>query len=132
MADTIDITMFHRALWYDFLIDGNPILVPDEEIQISKEDLDGEDSGRDESGYMHRIRLREGVRSIPLSYWSVNHAEYKYMESLFSGKPEFTVRYKDPDGNEQTFTAYRSKHSITLRNHRTGDYRNYSFNVIEC
>lgn len=121
-----------RPLWYDCLVDGQPVLAPDDDIDLSFEDLDSEESGRDEGGFMHRIVLREGVRVLPLKYSVLNHNDYRYMESLFKGKPEFALTYRDPYGEIFEYTAYRSKYGITLQNHRTGRYKNYKFNIIEC
>lgn len=121
-----------RQLYEDFLIDGQPIYAPDEDMTVSYEDLDSEESGRDEGGFMHRIVLREGVKKFALSYASLSRDEYLYMESLFKGKATFSVMHRDDDGNVQEFMAYRSKHSITVRNAKTGQYKNYSFNIIEC
>lgn len=121
-----------RQYYFDFLIDGQPILAPDEDVTISYEDLDSEESGRDEGGYMHRIVLREGVKKIPLSYAFLNREEYLYMESLFRGKPSFQVECRDEHGTPMQFTAYRSKHSITISNVKTGTRKNYNFSIIEC
>ncbi len=121
-----------RKYDFEFLIDGQPILVPDEDVTISYEDLDSEESGRDESGVMHRIVMREGVKKIPLSYAFLDREEYRYMESLFKGKPSFQVDCRDENGDAMKFTAYRSKHSITVSNVRTGLHKNYSFSIIEC
>ncbi len=51
-----------------FTVNGQPMLAPDEEIGISYEDLDASDSGRDESGVMHRIVVRQKVPSWTFSY----------------------------------------------------------------
>ena len=107
-------------------------MVPDADIAVSFEDLDSEESGRDEAGFMHRIVLREGVRKVPLSYSSISSEGYLYMESLFKGKKTFLVDCRDVDGNVQSFTAYRAKHSITVHNARTGSYKNYNFSIVEC
>ena len=117
---------------FEFLIDGQPILVPDEDISISYEDLDSEESGRDESYVMHRIVGREGVKKIPLSYAFLNRDEYRYMESLFKGKPSFRVECRDESGEPLSFIAYRAKHSITVNNVKTGLHKNYNFNLVEC
>ena len=42
-----------------YLIDGKPVLVPDEGVSESYEDLDSDASGRDQSGIMHRSLIRE-------------------------------------------------------------------------
>lgn len=132
MAETVILSGMSRPLWYDCMIDGQPVLAPDGEISLSIEDLDSEESGRDEDGYMHRVVLREGMMVLPLSYRTLNHTEFRYMESLFAGKPEFEVTYRDPGGEVHEYIAYRSKYGITLINHRTGTYKNYKFNIIEC
>lgn len=121
-----------RKFDFDFLIDGKPILAPDEGVTVSYEDLDSSESGRDESGVMHRIVMREGVKKVPLTYAFLNKEDYLYMESLFKGKPQFEVECRDFDGSQLHFTAYRSKHSITIQNVRTGIYKNYTFSIIEC
>lgn len=121
-----------RQFWYDFQIDGKPVLVPDQDMALELTDLDDADSGRDESGVMHRIVVRRGMRSIPLSYAILTREEYRYMESLFAGKDEFEVECHGLDGQVEQFTAYRSKHSITIHNARTGVFKNYKFNIIEC
>lgn len=121
-----------RKYYFDLLIDGQPVLVPDAELSISYEDLDSEESGRDESGFMHRIVLREGVKKMPVSYANLSRDEYRYMESLFKGKPEFRVDCRDENGSPLSFVAYRSKHSVSIFNAKTGSYKNYSFTIIEC
>ena len=40
-----------RRFYYDFLIDKQPILAPDADLQIEYTDLDSESSGRDECGW---------------------------------------------------------------------------------
>lgn len=121
-----------RKYWRELLIDGQPILAPDADITISYEDLDSSESGRDESGFMHRVVLRTGVRKIPLQYASLTQAEYRYMESLFQGKADFQVDCRDVDGSPLSFRAYRSKHNITIFNVRAGVFKNYTFSIIEC
>lgn len=120
-----------RELFYDLQIDGKPVLIPDCDITVEPTDLDDADSGRDEAGYMHRIVLRFGVLTIPLSYASLSADEYLYMESLFKGKPSFTVEYKGLDGQVGSFSAHRAKHSITIHNALTGVCKNYKFTIIQ-
>ena len=116
----------------DFLIDGSPILIPDEGVQINLEDLDSSESGRDESGVMHRIVLREKVRKYNLPYGTLTKEEYLYLMSLFAGKPTFEVKKQEPDGSIVKFSAYCSKVGISLFNKQTGLYKNLTLNIIEC
>lgn len=121
-----------RKLYLDFRIDDVPILVPDQDLEIEYNDLDSDETGRDESGVMHRVVLREGVRKVTLNYETLTREEYLYMRSLFAGKSQFVVTYRDHDGYEADFEAYHSSHSITVRNARTGLYKNYKVSIIEC
>lgn len=121
-----------RRFYYDFLIDKQPILAPDADLQIEYTDLDSESSGRDECGFMHRILLRRGMKVWSLSYGVLTAEEYRYMESLFAEKDKFLVEYRDYNGNAGSCMAYRSVHSITVHNAKKGICKNYKFNIIEC
>lgn len=121
-----------RAFYNDFLVDGQPILMPDADVEFSFADLDSDDSGRDESGVWHRILLRSGVGSWSMNYSVLTTEEYRYMESLFAGKAEFAFTYRDINGTSVSCPAYRSDHSITLHNAKTGLYRNYKLNITQC
>ena len=121
-----------RALFYDLQIDGKPILIPDADVQMEFSDLDSSESGRDERGFMHRIVLRRRVKTWSVPYDVLTGEEYRYMESLFEGKDEFTVDYRDGNGNPAKCVAYRSKHSITIHNAKKGIFKNYKFDIMEC
>ncbi len=116
----------------DYKVDGKPIVAPDADVVISKADLDSADSGRDESGVMHRIVVRYRVKTWELSYANMTTEEYQYMSSLFAGKSEFQFTYRDLSGQIAGCTAYCSNDSITYHNARTGMYRNYKIKIIEC
>ena len=72
-----------------FLINGVPMLAPDSEVGMSYEDLDSADSGRDESGVMHRIPVRYKVGVWSFSYSHLTTPELQYLESLFPEAGEF-------------------------------------------
>lgn len=117
-----------------FLINGKPLLVPDSEVGVSYEDLDSADSGRDESGVMHRIPVRYKVASWSFSYEHLTEAEKQYMENLFPDAADFSFTHPSRTDASVAVTtrAYRSKYSISWKNARTGLWNNYSFNIIEC
>lgn len=117
-----------------FKINGKPFLVPDAEVTFSYEDLDDGDSGRDESGYMHRIVARHKVMSASFSFSVLTNAEMMYMESLFPDAPDFdfTRPSRLDSGVPVTTRCYRSKYGISWHDARTGLWRNYKFNIIEC
>lgn len=117
-----------------FRINGKPMLAPDEDVSVSHADLDGEDSGRDESGIMHRIVVRYKVGTWSFAYSNLTEDEKRYMEELFPETPDFDFTHPDRlrADKEVTTRAYRSNYGIVWHNARTGEWQNYKFNVIEC
>ena len=117
-----------------FTINGKPVLTPDAEVSVSFEDLDAADSGRDESGVMHRIVVRHKVASWGFSYSHLTEEEKAYMESLFPASASFSFGHPDrKDSSRQAVsTCYRSKYSLSWKNAATGLWSNYSFQIIEC
>lgn len=114
-----------------FKIDNEPILSPDQDLGVSKQDLDSDGSGRDELGYMHRIPLRERVGTWSLKYSTLNEWEYEYMNKLFEGKPEFDLTIRIGSKSVET-RAYCSSFKASVRNANKGIYKNVSFSIIEC
>ena len=117
-----------------FRINGKPMLAPDAEVGVNYEDLDSADSGRDESGVMHRVVVRYKVPSWSFSYSNLTEEEKLYMESLFPEEPTFTFSHPDRKNSYKTVETecYRSKYGIAWKNARTGLWSNYSFNIISC
>lgn len=117
-----------------FKINNVPMLLPDEEVTVSYEDLDSSEAGRDESGVMHRIPVRYKVGAWNFSYSHLTEEEKQYMEGLFP--MEATFLFTHPDRVDAlvavTTSAYRSKYAISWKNARTGLWSNYGFSVIEC
>ena len=123
-----------RITFDQLLINGKPMLPPDADIDFSYEDLDASDSGRDESGYAHRIVVRYKVMSGSFVFSHLSEEEYIYMESLFPDEPDFEFTRpsrKDPSVPE-TSRCYRSKYGISWHNARMKQWKNCKFNIIEC
>lgn len=117
-----------------FLVNGKPMLAPDAQVGISYEDLDDNDSGRDQSGVMHRIPVRYKVPSWSFQYSSLTEQEKQYMESLFPEAADFIFTHPDRvDSSKSVQTrCYRSKYSISWQNAKTGLWSGYGFSVIAC
>ena len=118
--------MADRQRLNTLLINGKALPCPDEDVNIGENDLDSEDTGRDEQGYMHRLRLRHAVRTWEFHYKFLSAADYEYIRSLVSDST-FSVDF----WGVKT-TAYCSNTPATLRNAVTGDYRDFTLKVIEC
>ena len=117
-----------------YQVDGQPMPAPDEEPEFSFSDLDASDSGRDESGVMHRIVVREKVGTWSFSYAHLSDEDLAYLRNLFAGKAQFTFTHPFFDGTAatETCTAYMSQYSAVWKNQRTGQWRNFKFNIIQC
>ena len=121
-----------RVFSEEYLINDKPLLAPDMDVSISENDLDSDASGRDESGVMHRVVMREAVRTWEFTYAVLDAEDYSYIISLFKGNASFRFSFRETDGTMATVTAYCAKRNIILRNYSTGEYKNFKFNIIEC
>lgn len=117
-----------------YQIDGMAMVAPDADVKMSFEDLDGAQSGRDESGFMHRILVRRKVGVWEFSYSHLTRQEYAYMMSILPQGGSFLFTHpgrQDSTVPEQT-RAYISRYGVVWHSARTDSYRNLTFSVIEC
>ena len=120
-------------LEHPFLMDGKPFPLPDQGVEMSFEDLDSAQSGRDESGFMHRTVVRYKVGVWNFSYSHLTRQEYAYMRAILPETGSFTFTYPDPESGElRDTTGYLSRYGILWQCARTGQYRNFKFSIIEC
>lgn len=117
-----------------YQVDGVSMLVPDGEPGFSFADLDAADSGRDESGVMHRMLVREKVGSWDFTYDYLTDEELTYLRDLFAGKAQFSFTHPvlGSSGETESCTAYMSQCSAVWKNRRTGLWRNFTFTIIQC
>ena len=119
-----------------FFVNGNPLLVPDENVSFTYNDLDSSDSGRDESGYMHRTVIRHKMGSWKFEYSNITDEQKEYMESIFGNHTTFQFthpgRIKTYPHDLETTECYRSNYGISWKNARTGLWSGYSFTIAEC
>lgn len=117
-----------------FKINGKPMLAPDNGVGFSYEDLDASDSGRDESGIMHRIVVRYKVGKWSFEFGSISETDRQYIESLFADNAEFEFTHPDRNnaGTAVTSRCYRSKYDLSWYNAKKGMWQNYKFNIVEC
>lgn len=116
-----------------FKIDGQPMFAPDADMEMQFSDLDAPETGRDESGFMHRIVVLHEMGTWSFVYSSITEAEKNQLNSLFAGKDDFVFTHpgKHDASTPETCIAYRSQYGISWRNSKTGQYRNCKFNIIE-
>lgn len=112
-------------------VNDTPIYIPDVNVSIQYNHLAGEDSGRDESGYMHITWLRRNLAKVGLKYAMMTGDEYAYMLDLMHGQ-EFEFTYADKNGTH-TIQGYTGDVSGTLYTRFNGIdiYKDVTINVIE-
>ena len=117
-----------------YQINGKPLLAPDAGVEMSFQDLDAAESGRDESGFMHRIVVRNKVGVWNFTYSHLTEAQYAYLLSVLPAGGSFTFTYPVPGSSDRLTetTAYLSQYGVLWQDARTKHYRNLRFSIIEC
>lgn len=117
-----------------YQINHMPMLAPDAGVEMTFEDLDAADAGRDEKGFMHRHVVRHKVGVWNFCYSHLTTHDYAYMLAIMPTSGTFTFSYPDPRDPAvmRECKAYLSAYGITWHNARTGYYRNLKFSIIEC
>ena len=121
-------------LQHPYLIEGKPMPLPDEEVEMSFEDLDRAEAGRDESGFMHRLVARYKVGVWNFHYSHLTQKTYRTILELLPKSGSFVFSYPNPMNPDQYkhTVAYLSNYGIVWCNAATGMYRNLKFSIIEC
>lgn len=83
---------------------------------------------------MHRIVVREKVGTWSFSYAHLSDEDLAYLRNLFAGKAQFTFTHPvfGSSNATESCTAYMSQYSAVWKNQRTGQWRNFKFNIIQC
>ena len=115
-----------------FKINGAPMLAPDAGVEASYSDLDSADSGRDESGFMHRLVVRHKVPSWQFCYTHLTAEEYAYLRSILPREGTFLFTYPNENGEPEEVEAYISKYTVLWQDLNRGSYRNLKFSIIGC
>lgn len=117
-----------------YQIDGRPMLPPDENMELSFEDIDAAEAGRDESGVMHRLPVRQKVGKWSFCYSHLSQEEFAYLVSILPSEGQFQFTHPKLTDCTQTecCAAYLSGYSVVW--HGLGDrrYKDLKFNIIEC
>lgn len=101
---------------------------------VTSSDLDSSESGRSESGYMSRERIRGSVRKINAS-WRITTGELLSLTAAISGV-SFNVTFFYPTTgyyaeNVEMYAGDRSLELVTDIDGESNAYWNFSVNFIE-
>lgn len=121
-----------RDYFFDFQVDGQPLLAPDAGVAVKTTELLSADSGRDESGFLHRRLLRQGMRQWDFSYAAVTGQEYRYLLGLFAGKGSFAFSFRDEEGQPGLAQCYCAGCAASLYDSTRSVYQALKFSVVEC
>ena len=121
-----------RSFDYDHLIDGAPILTPDADVEVSFEDIVDESSGFDASKFYHRFVWRFDRRSWKFKYSFLTREEYLYLRSLYRQKTTFTFTFVNDEDQKESVIAYCTTGNVVYQSKRSGLYKNFALEIIEC
>jgi hypothetical protein len=100
--------------WYSqFIRINNTTLPSPRSYRVERSDLDSERTTRDESGYLHRDRIRKGVYKLYLQ-WRLTPAQLETIIPLIE-RESFSVTFLDPTSCAQhTATMYTGNRSAEI------------------
>lgn len=100
------------------------------EYKLEIQDIDSEDTGRGETGYMTRERVREGIYKLSLSFTNITSDDVLNIKEAIS-----PVSFKVTlfDGSEVTVDMYVGNRSLNLKSidDESNCYWDMSFNLTQ-
>lgn len=100
------------------------------EYSLDIQDIDSEDTGRGETGYMTRERVREGIYKLSLTFTNITSDDVlNIKEAISPEKVEVTLF----DGSEATVPMYAGNRSLKLKSvdDEANCFWDMSFNLTE-
>ena len=82
------------------------------EYSLEISDIDSEDTGRGETGYMSRERVREGIYKLSLAFTNITSSEVLAIKNAISAE-EISVELFD--GSVETATMYSGNRTLKLK-----------------
>lgn len=76
-----------------YQIDGAPIVAPNAGVKLGLTDIEAPETGRDESGFLHRTVLRTGIATWQLCYERLTRQAYEYMQSILPRTGSFAFTH---------------------------------------
>ena len=110
-------------------VDGAYVPIPSK-YKYSLQDVSLPDAGRDEAGYMHKLRITQKVK-LELEWVGKKDAEVSEILNAFNAE-YLQVNYKDAKlGTYVTKTFYVGDRSTPMYNSTLDIWENVAFNIIE-
>ena len=100
-------------------------------LSVVEQDLDSDNTSRDETGQLHRDRVRQGIRKISAKWTALTQPDAAAILSAAS-PASFSVEYIDPESaTEQIRTMYVGDRTCEIIPTSLGKRWNISFDLIE-
>lgn len=110
-------------------MNGTPIYVPGQNIDIEHTNLTGSSSGRTQDGKMHIDWIRRDLVKLNLNFPAMTGEEMRFMRGLMQGQ-EYQFTFPD-GGNVRTISAYSGEFKYTFYSKVLDIYTGVQVNVIE-
>ena len=115
------------------MVNLNGVDLPSPSVyRIGRQDLDSEDSGRNELGFLTRDRLREGILKVELEYWAIDNEKANVILGVLTA-PSFnaTVLVEGHTITKQMYVSDRSSELVRFMNREDKMAWNINFSLIE-
>lgn len=115
------------------MITANGVDLPSPSVyRIGRQDLDSEDSGRNELGFLTRDRLREGVLKIEVEYWAINNSDSTLiLQALSSAEMNVEFLLEGHKVSKKMYVGDRSSELVRFMNREDKMAWNVNFSLIE-
>ena len=115
------------------MIKINGVKLPDPSVyRVGRQDLDSENSGRNERGVLIRDRLRQGILKVELEWWAISNA--KSNQILNAVKPSSVTVELLVEGRYETVkmnVGDRNSELVRFMGDMGKQAWNVSFNLVE-
>ena len=112
------------------VINGTTVASP-ASLSVVEQDLDSDSANRDETGRMHRDRIRRGIRKVSVKWTALQQSDAATILSAVS-PASFSVEYIDPESAAgQIRTMYVGDRTCEVVATTLGKRWNLSFDLIE-
>ena len=111
----------------------NGVTLPSPSVyRIPMQDLDSENTGRNERGVLVRDRLRQGVYKIELEWWAIDNSKVQTILSAIQPS-QVTVQFIDHLGTQtkKMYVGDRNIEMVRFMNQRNKMAWNVTFNLVE-
>ncbi|HZK00980.1 MAG TPA: DUF6711 family protein [Tissierellaceae bacterium] len=115
------------------MVNLNGVDLPSPSVyRVGRQDLDSEDSGRNELGVLTRDRLREGVLKIELEYWAIDNSDATLiLQALTSTEMNVEFLLEGHRVTRKMYVSDRNSELVRFMNREDKMAWNINFNLIE-